>query len=220
MHIDIISDTVCPWCYIGKRRLERALEQRPDLEVDITWRAYQLNPDMPPGGKDRDAHYRAKFGSLEKTKEITESLAGVAREEKLDLEFAKIERMPNTLGSHRIARWAASANCQDDVIERLFKAYFIDGRDVGDVDVLVDIAGAAGMDPELVRDLLVSGADEDLVREEDALARQMGVTGVPCFIVDQKYSIMGAQDPEAFLQVFDAVARDSSPEAEPASPSE
>jgi predicted DsbA family dithiol-disulfide isomerase len=210
MRIDIISDTVCPWCYIGKRRLERALAQRPDLDVEITWRAYQLNPDMPPEGKDRNAHYRAKFGSVEKTEKIIETIAGVAREENLDLEFSKIERMPNTLASHRLARWAGSAGCQDDVIERLFKAYFVEGRDIGDMDVLVDIAGAAGMDRDLVRDLLASDADQDLVREEDALARQMGVTGVPCFIVNQKYSIMGAQEPEAFLQVFDAAVRESS----------
>ncbi len=189
--------------------------------MEITWRAYQLNPDMPSEGKDRAEHYQAKFGSLEKTKQITETIAGLAKEEKLDLEFSKIKRMPNTLASHRLARWAGSAGCQDDVIERLFTAYFIEGKDVGDTDVLVGIAEDAGMDADLVRDLFASGADEDLVREEDALARQMGVTGVPCFIVNQKYSIMGAQEPEAFLQVFDAAERDGSISfAEPASPSE
>lgn len=221
MHIDVISDTVCPWCYIGKRRLERALALRPDLQIDITWRAYQLNPDMPPEGKDRQAHYQAKFGDAEKTKQITETIAGIAKEEDLDMDFAGMSRMPNTLASHRLVRWAGSAGCQDAVVEALFKAYFIDGRDVGDSDVLLDIAIKAGMDADLVRDLLDSGADEKLVREEDALARQMGVTGVPCFIVDQKYSIMGAQDTEAFLQVFDTAVREASISfAEPASPSD
>lgn len=221
MHIDIISDTVCPWCYIGKRRLERALALRPDLEVDITWRAYQLNPDMPPEGKDRRAHYEAKFGTVEKAKEITKVITDVAKEEELDLEFGKIGRMPNTLGSHRLVRWAGSAGCQDDVVERLFKAYFIEGRDVGNPEVLAEIAVEAGMDADLVRELLDTGADEKLVREEDAMARQMGVTGVPCFIIDQKYSVMGAQDPEAFLQVFDAVAREAAVSfAEPAPPSD
>lgn len=210
MHIDIISDTVCPWCYIGKRRLERALALRPDLKVDITWRAFQLNPDMPPEGKDRQAHYQAKFGDGEKLKQIIETITGIAKEEDLDLDFANIKRMPNTLASHRLVRWAGSAGCQDAVVENLFKAYFIEGRDVGDTGVLLELAIEAGMDADLVDGLLNSDADETLVREEDALARQMGVTGVPCFIVDQKYSIMGAQDTEAFLQVFDAVARDAS----------
>jgi len=207
MQIDVISDTVCPWCYIGKRRLEKAMAMRPDLEFNITWRAYQLNPQMPSEGKDRDEHYQAKFGSPEKTAQITKTIADVGREDDLDLAFDKIERMPNTLASHRLVRWAGSAGCQDEVVEGLFKAYFTEGRDVGDVGVLAEVASEAGMDADLVRDLLNSDADENLIKEEDALARQMGVTGVPCFIFDQKFPLVGAQEPEAFLQIFEAVMR-------------
>ncbi|HIF08830.1 MAG TPA: DsbA family oxidoreductase, partial [Sneathiellales bacterium] len=207
MHVDVISDTVCPWCYIGKRRLERAMAMRPDLEFSITWRAYQLNPDMPLEGKDRNEHYQAKFGSLEKTAQITKTITDLGAEDDLDLAFDKIERMPNTLASHRLARWAASAGCQDAVIEGLFRAYFTEGRDIGDVEVLLEVAESASMDIKVVRDLLNSDADEEMIKEEDALARQMGITGVPCFIFDQKFPLMGAQEPEAFLQIFEAVIR-------------
>jgi predicted DsbA family dithiol-disulfide isomerase len=209
MHIDIISDTVCPWCYVGKRRLEKAMALRPDIEFDITWRAFQLNPDMPLEGKDRREHYEAKFGSAERTAQLTDNITNVAREENLDLIYDKIDRMPNTLASHQLIRWSGSAGCQDDVVERLFEAYFTKGQDIGDTAVLSQVAADAGMDGELVSELLENAADQNLVKEEDALARQMGVTGVPCFIVDQKFSLVGAQEADAFLQVFDAAVREA-----------
>ncbi|MEQ8344636.1 MAG: DsbA family oxidoreductase [Sneathiellaceae bacterium] len=201
--VDIISDTICPWCLIGKRRFERALAQRPDLEVQIDWRPFQLNPEMPREGLDRKSYLEAKFGGPERARQVYDQIRDAGAEEGIDFDFQRIPRTPNTIDSHRLIRWAASAGVQDMVVERLFQAYFEHGEDIGDRQVLLDIAEAAGMERGLVADLLEEDSDTDLIRKEDALARQMGVQGVPCFIIDRKYVVSGAQDPEIFLKAFD-----------------
>lgn len=210
IQIDVISDTVCPWCYVGKRRLGAALKQRPDLPVNVTWRPYQLNPDMPEDGVDHKEYYTKKFGA-EQSRALVENLTEVGKGEGLDLRFDRIKRSPNTLASHRLIRWAGSAGTQDDIVEALFSAYFTEGRDIGDPAVLVEIAGAAGMDATLVGNLLAEGRDTDLVKNEILAARQMGVQGVPFFImgfdVGQKYGVSGAQPAEAFLQALDTLAK-------------
>ena len=206
--IDIISDTVCPWCLIGKRRFERALAQRPDLEVQVDWRPYQLNPDMPREGVDRETYLEAKFGGPERAQQIYDRIRDAGAEENIDFDFARIPKTPNTLDSHRLIRWAGSAGVQDLVVERLFQAYFENGEDIGDRQVLLAIAEEAGMDRGLVADLLEDEADTDLIRKEDTLARQMGVEGVPCFIIDRKYVVSGAQDPEVFLKAFEMAEND------------
>ncbi len=206
--IDIISDTVCPWCLIGKRRFERALAQRPDLEVQVDWRPYQLNPDMPREGVDRKTYLEAKFGGPERAQQIYDRIRDAGAEENIDFDFARIPKTPNTLDSHRLIRWAGSAGVQDLVVERLFQAYFENGEDIGDRQVLLAIAEEAGMDRGLVADLLEDEADTDLIRKEDTLARQMGVEGVPCFIIDRKYVVSGAQDPEVFLKAFEMAEND------------
>lgn len=206
--IDIVSDTVCPWCYVGKRRLEQALAQRPDISVEITWRPFQLNPEMPKEGRDRTEHYREKFGSDERIKELTGSLDAVGQDVGLDFAFDRITMAPNTLSSHRLLRWSTTAKdsgAQDRISEALFRAYFMDGRDIGDHAVLAEIAGEAGMDPALVRELLDQGRDEDLVRAEIQSSVKMGVKGVPCFIFDQKYVVSGAQDSGTFVEMLDAL---------------
>ncbi|MFC3225855.1 DsbA family oxidoreductase [Marinibaculum pumilum] len=212
--IDIISDTVCPWCLIGKRRFERALAQRPDLDVQIDWRPYQLNPEMPREGVDRKAYLEAKFGGPERAQQIYDNIRDAGAEENIDFDFAAIPKTPNTLDSHRLIRWAASAGVQDLVVERLFQAYFENGEDIGDRQVLLGIAEEAGMDRGLVAELLEDEADTDLIRKEDALARQMGVEGVPCFIIDRKYVVSGAQDPEVFLKAFEMAENDEDLQAE------
>lgn len=206
--VDIISDPVCPWCLIGKRRFERALAQRPDLEVQVGWRPFQLNPDMPREGVDRATYLEAKFGGKEKARQIYQRVSEAGASEGIDFDFNGIPRTPNTVDAHRLIRWAGSAGVQDQVVERLFQAYFIDGGDIGDRLVLLEIAERSGMDRGLVAELLESEADLELVRKEDALARQMGVQGVPCFIIDGKYVISGAQDPEVFLKAFDLAEND------------
>lgn len=213
MKIDIISDTVCPWCLIGKRKLETALAQRPGLDVDITWHPFQLHPDMPPGGADRKEFTASKFGSVERAREIYANIQSAGETLDLAFEFGKIKRSPNTLDSHRLLRWSESTGLQDKLVEVLFRKFFMDGQDLGDQQVLLDAAEEVGMDKVLVTELLESDKDKELVLKEEARAREMGVTGVPFFVFNDKYALSGAQDPSAFLQVFDQIAQEASNEA-------
>lgn len=206
MQIDIVSDTICPWCFIGKRRLERALAQRPDLNVQIGWRPFQLNPDMPREGMDRKAYLTAKFGN-DNGGAMYDAVKQAGMMEGIAFAFDKMVRTPNTLRSHQLIRWASSANLQHEVVNILFRRYFLEGADIGDTNVLVEVAGEAGMDVDLVSELYTKDSDIDLVRAEDEMAREMGIQGVPCFIIDRKFAVSGAQDPQVFLQMFDYVEK-------------
>jgi predicted DsbA family dithiol-disulfide isomerase len=205
MQIDIVSDTVCPWCFIGKRRLERALALRPDMEFDIRWRAYRLDPSIPPEGVDRKQYMQAKFGNNPNRQAMQDALKQAGDDEGIAFAFDKIARSPNTIDSHRLIRWSASAGVQNEVVERLFEAYFEEGRDIGDADVLTEIASEAGMDSATVADLLEQGADREIIENEDAMAHRLGITGVPTFIFQNKYLVSGAVDPEALLEIIDKV---------------
>ena len=189
--IDIVSDAVCPWCYIGKRNLEAALADLPDIEVDIRWRPYQLDATIPPEGLERRAYMQRKFGN--RIDEIHQRLTQAGAAAGLDFAFDDIERSPNTLDAHRLIRWAASANAQDAIVERLFHDFFVAGKDIGDRNVLLDAARDCGMDPKIVGGLLDGDADKESVREEIASAQSIGVTGVPFFILDGKFALPGAQ---------------------------
>lgn len=203
MQIDIVSDTICPWCYVGKRRLERALKERPELDVTIEWHAFQLNPEMPIEGVDRETYMTRKFGSEQRVTEIFDSIAAAGRQEGIPFAFDRIARTPNTVNSHRLIRWAEPAGCQDAVVELLFRRYFEQGKDIGAIDVLVQIAVEAGLEGADAERFL-SGTDgvED-VRAENVAAHRLGISGVPCFIFEKKYAVSGAQEPEVFFQVFD-----------------
>jgi len=205
MQIDVISDTVCPWCFIGKRRLAKALAARPGVPFDVRWRAYRLDPSVPREGYDRKAYLEAKFGGGERLKAMGETIRQTGESEGIAFAFEAIARTPNTLDSHRLVRWSGTAGVQDEVVERLFRAYFEQGHDIGDRAVLAGVAAEAGMDAELVADLLAQEADVALVEREDALAHQMGVSGVPTFIFANKYATSGAQEPETLLQIIDKV---------------
>ena len=209
MQIDIVSDTICPWCYIGKRKLESALNERPDIEVELGWRPFQLNPHMPAEGMDRAEYLRAKFGGPDRAAQIYDAVAQAGLAVGIEFAFDKVERTPSTLNSHRLIRWATTAGCQDAVVEELFRRYFLEGDDIGDAGVLISVAADAGMDADLVADLLAGDADLELIRREDAMARQMGINGVPCFIIDRKYAISGAQDAPVFHKVFDLALNES-----------
>lgn len=201
--IDIISDTVCPWCYVGKRRLEKALAERPDIAVEVAWRPFQLNPDMPPEGMDRDQYMDTKFGNRGRADSVYRSVGEAGAAEGIDFNFAIMQRVPNTIDSHRLLRWATGDGVQDAVSEILFRRYFIDGADIGDARVLAAAAGEAGMDAAIVGDLLAGDADREAVMGEDQAARRMGISGVPCFIIDGKYAIMGAQQSSAYHAVLE-----------------
>jgi predicted DsbA family dithiol-disulfide isomerase len=189
--IDIVSDAVCPWCYIGKRNLEAALADLPGVEAEIHWRPYQLDPTIPPEGVDRKAYLQRKFGPRvgEIYGRVTEAGAAAG----LSFAFEQIARSPNTLDAHRLIRWSMSAGRQDAIVERLFRDFFIDGKDIGDRGVLLAAARDCGMDPEIVSGLLDSDADKDLVRNEIAQAQDLGVTGVPFYILNGKFGLPGAQ---------------------------
>ena len=204
MKIDIISDTVCPWCFIGKRRLERALAMRPNITAEITWHPFQLNPEMPTDGIERKMYLKAKFGSSERAKDIYRAVDQASVSEKLDLQLDDIKRMPNSLQSHRLLHYARRHDKQDVVAENLFQSYFFYGIDIGSIAHLIEIAAESGLVGEDVRSYMESSEDIELVRDHDIQSRKLGVSGVPCFIIAEEYAISGAQESEVFLQVFDA----------------
>ncbi|KNY17064.1 DSBA oxidoreductase [Shinella sp. SUS2] len=207
--IDVVSDVVCPWCYLGKKRLEQAIEAvKDDLAVAVTFRPYQLNPDMPAEGVDHKKHLAEKLGGEEAVTRAHEMLAGLGQEAGIDFDFPAVKISPNTLDAHRLLRWAMieGPEVQSRVAVALFKAYFEEGRNVGDRAVLLDIAEACGMDRAVVTALFSAGADVDSVKEEIGMARDMGVTGVPCFIIDNKYAVMGAQSVDVLTNAFREIA--------------
>jgi len=207
MQIDVISDTVCPWCFIGKRRLARALAQRPDIAFDVKWRPYRLDPTLAREGMDRQVYMRLKFGDDPmKIVEMHKLIAAEGAKEDIAFNFEAIARRPDTLDSHRLIRWAEVAGVQDEVVERLFIAYFENGEDIGNIRVLSDIADLCGMDGQEVAELLESDADLALVEREDQIAREMGVTGVPAMIFGGKLAVSGAREPEILLSVIDRAA--------------
>ncbi len=201
IRIDIVSDVVCPWCFVGKRRLERALAAEAPGEIIVGWRPYQLNPDLPPEGMDRREYMRAKFGE-ERIAEIHKRLTAIGLEEGIPFDFDAIKRSPNTLKAHRLIKHAEAKGLQDQLVEALFTGYFMRGQDVGDTATLAAIAGALGMDPAGTAAYLDGTEDEAETLEAIDFARQIGVQGVPCFIVERKYAVSGAQPPEAFAEVF------------------
>ncbi len=211
MQIDIVSDTICPWCFIGKRRLQMALELKPELEFTLQWRPYRLDPSVPRQGIDRKAYLRAKFGKDAQRRETEQALRLLGEKEHIVFAFENIARLPNTLNSHRLIRWAGVIGVQDAVVEALFSAYFEDGRDIGDPDVLEWIAASAGMDGDLVRELLAGDADASEIEREDAFAHELGITGVPTFIFANKFMISGAQEPDALVEVIEKAEDEAEP---------
>ncbi len=209
IYVDIVSDTICPWCYIGKRRFERALDLSGRNDIAISWRPFQLNPDMPPEGMTRDDYVRAKFGGGDRPRQIYQAIAESGREAGIEFQFSKIRRTPNTVLSHRLVYWSAKQERQDEVVAELFKAYFEDGLDVGDLEILVESARRAGLDRELARKFLLSEEGRQEVVASDVYARRLGINGVPCFIVNRKYAVSGAQPPSAFVEVFNLAERDA-----------
>jgi predicted DsbA family dithiol-disulfide isomerase len=206
MQIDVISDTVCPWCFIGKRRLMRALEARPGIVFDVRWRPYQLDPTVPKDGHDRQAYMRAKFGDDPmRIVEMHKLIAAEGEKEGIAFDFAAIQRRPNSLNSHRLIRWAEAAGVQDDVVERLFIAYFENGEDIDDIRVLADIADNCGMDGVDVARMLETDDDLAMVQREDQIAHEMGVTGVPAMIFGNKLAVSGAREAQVLISVIDRV---------------
>ena len=199
--IDIVSDVVCPWCYLGEKRLEQALAEEAGPIV-VRWRPYQLDPTIPEGGLDRAEYMEKKFGKSGRLQSVHDNLTRLGAEVGLPFAFDKITRSPNTLDAHRLIRWAASAGVQSRVVDRLFEAYFVEGRDIGDRVVLTEIAAECGLDADLVERLLAEGADSEVVRQEVEQAQAMGISGVPFFIFAGRLGVPGAQEPSALRQAM------------------
>jgi predicted DsbA family dithiol-disulfide isomerase len=206
IRLDIFSDPVCPWCYIGKANLDRALADHPGHPFQILWHPFQLNPDMPPEGADKRAYLEAKFGGAERVDAMMDRLREVARAAGLTFDPALAPRMPNTLNAHRLIHWAGIEGRQSDVVNRLMRAYWEDGRDIGDLATLADIAGEAGMDRDATLRLLQSDADAADIAARDLDARQKGVNAVPTFLIAQHYVVSGAQPPDLWGKVIAEIA--------------
>ncbi|MEO1491461.1 MAG: DsbA family oxidoreductase [Pseudomonadota bacterium] len=202
VQLDIISDPICPWCYIGKAQLDRAIAEVGVNPFDTHWRIFQLNPDMPPEGMDRREYLETKFGGPERAQQIYGRIADAAKGAGLDVALDKIGRTPNTMDAHRVIRWARTTGSQQGLVDDLFTRYFEKGEDISDHAVLLDAAEAAGMEREIVAKLLEGDADRESLAEEDRTAREMGVTGVPTFIVGGRYVLTGAQDAATWAKVI------------------
>ncbi len=203
MKLDIYSDTICPWCFIGKRRLEKALAGRPGGGISITWRPFELNPAMAAGGMARDEYLALKFGGPERARQVYATIAEAGREEGIAFAFDRIRRTPNSFDSHRLIRYAGSAGRQDQVVEALFKGYVQGGLDIGDRDVLAGIGASAGLGKDELGDYLAADTGVDEIRADEAHGRTLGIDAVPCFIVNGRHAISGAQPPETFTRIFD-----------------
>ena len=202
VRIDVVSDVVCPWCFIGKRRLARALEMRPEVEFDVHWRPYMLDPNVPRGGLDRRAYMKAKFGDGPNVQAMGEALRDTGLEEGIAFAFDRIERTPNTLDAHRLIGLAEGQGVQGAVVEALFRAYLTEGRDISNCQTLLEVVAGAGLDRHEAEAVLKSDDGLEAVKETDALARRFRVEGVPFFVVYGTLTLSGAQQPDAFLAVF------------------
>ena len=204
--LDIMSDPICPWCYIGKANLDRALAQRPDHPFLITWHPFQLNPDMPKSGMDRRTYLETKFGGKDGAVRAYAPVVEHAEAAGLTINLDAIKKTPNTIDAHRLIHWAGIEQKQTPVVDALFQAYFVDGRDIGDSDTLADIADSAGLDASVVLRLLATEEDIKDIVDRDAAARGMGVNSVPTFIVGSQHAVPGAQPTELWLKVMDDLA--------------
>ncbi|KQZ33002.1 disulfide bond formation protein DsbA [Mesorhizobium sp. Root552] len=207
--VDVVSDVVCPWCFIGQKRLDKAIAAAGDVEVHVRWRPFQLDPTIPPQGKDRRDYMLGKFGSEERIREIHARIEPLGDVEGINFAFDAIKVAPNTLDAHRLIRWAGamSEEVQNRLVRRLFQINFEEGGNLGDHAVLIEAAREAGMDVSVVEALLPSDADVEAVQNEIATASRMGITGVPCFLLEGKYAVMGAQDAATLTDAIRQIAQ-------------
>lgn len=217
MRIDVFADVVCPWCWIGEARLERALAERPEVEAEWHWRPFQLDPTLPPGGMPWDEFVRSKFGGPENAERMFAHVAAAGATDGLVFDFDRVARSPNTADAHRVIVFAAREGRQKEAAERLFRAHFAEGEDLNDAETLVRLGAEAGLDAGALRAWLGSGEGADEVAAGQRAAQRLGVTGVPFFVFDGRFAVSGAQPVEVFLQALDAAAGETE-EARPAGP--
>jgi predicted DsbA family dithiol-disulfide isomerase len=207
VRIDVVSDVVCPWCFIGKHRLEKALALRPGVAVEVHWRPYFLNDWIPREGISREQYLTTKFGSPERYKAIAQRVTAAAAAEGLTYASDKMKRQPNTLDCHRLIRWAEGIGKAAEMKQRLMDLYFTEGADLTNHTVLVQAASDVGLDPENVRAALASDQDVEQIEREAQSAKEAGIEGVPCFIFGGKFAVSGAQSPEYLADAIDRMAQ-------------
>jgi predicted DsbA family dithiol-disulfide isomerase len=203
LSIEVVHDLVCPWCYLGLRRLMRTLRSRPDIAFDLVWRPFLLNPDMPRAGMTRADYVVRKFGGEERARRLYGSIAEIGRAEGVMFRFERIRRTPSSIDAHRMVRWASAAGCGSEMVEALFSAHFTDGRDIGDAQVLIAVASSIGLDPNDAHEFLFGDAEADTIHAENLRAHRLGINGVPCFVVGGRHAIAGAQEPEVIERLLD-----------------
>ncbi len=209
--IEIVHDLVCPWCYLGVRRLIRTLRRRPDILFELTWRPFLLNPDMPRMGMSRPDYVVRKFGGEDRARRLYATITEVGRSEGLLFRFDRIRRTPSSIDAHRLVRYASRYCRADDLVEALFAAHFTDGYDLGDHEVLAAIAAAYGMDQVAVRRFLASDDETEAVHADNLRAHRLGINGVPCFVLEGNHAIAGAQEPEVIERLLDIATVDAVP---------
>jgi len=205
MRIDIVSDIVCPWCFVGKRRLEKVLQMRPAMRPEMKWRPFTLNPDVPIEGRPFAEHYARKFGGEEEAQRVLATIRQGGLDEGIAFRFDLIKTVPHTLKAQQLIRLAGEHGVQDAVGESLFRAYFLEGLDIGSTEVLQQIAAAAGVDHPDLETEFTEGLSKKVVERDIAVAVGMGVTVVPTFLLNQKYAITGVREPFELLQILDRV---------------
>jgi predicted DsbA family dithiol-disulfide isomerase len=201
--IEIVFDLVCPWCFLGIRRLRRMLRSRPDVMAELIWRPFLLNPDLAPQGVPRQEYLVRKFGGEERARRLHGTIAELGRAEGLDFRFDRIRRVPHSLDAHRLVRWAGRFGLADALVDALFEAYFMDGADIGDAAVLAGIAGRLGLEAPAARRFLATVAEVEAVHADNLRAHRLGINGVPCFVVAGRHAIAGAQEPEVLERLLD-----------------
>ena len=205
MLIEVFADFSCPWCFIGRRRLARALELRPQLSMRTVWQPFQLNPEIPAEGIGRRQYSLGKLGDFDRLVAMEQMLSESGGKDGIRFKFDLIQRIPNTMAAHRLMRLAGRTQHDDLLADRLFSAFFEQGKDIGDLDVLADLAAGVGMDRATALAFLKGRDEADSVASIDALGHQSGIAGVPYFIFDRRYALAGAQEPVSFLPLFDAL---------------
>ena len=203
MRIDVIFDTICPWCFLGKRRLEEALRQKPTISTEIIWNAFLLNPHLPPEGIDRQTYLNAKFGNETRSNKIFSSISEAGKSLGIDFQFDLIKRIPNTIDSHRFVRFAGRQGRANEAVEGLFQAYFLKGVDTGNRTLLYELAKEMGFAPDNLRNYLYSDEDIEDIMDQNARAYQLGISGVPAIVIEGQYSISGAQEPNIMSRLLE-----------------
>jgi predicted DsbA family dithiol-disulfide isomerase len=208
--IEVVHDLVCPWCYLGLRRLQRTLRRRPELQYDITWRPFLLNPDMPRAGVAQADYIIRKFGGEERARRLYASITDIGRAEGMLFRFDAIGRIPSSVDAHRLVRWAAGSGCANELVEALFSAHFTEGRDIGESEVLVETAVACGLDGAAALAMLRGDAELDAIHAENLRAHRLGINGVPCFVIGGRHAISGAQESEVIERLLDVAMAEAS----------